>query len=148
MEENEKCYSRMLPLNRLISSEEVLKDIEDITLRVNSVVGHAYKFIRLYFLYQLENDMSLPKIDRSWIKKVFALFSTSPKSGRKRENELSEFYKQYYLNIQEDNEVNSYGLKEVLTRETITIKTAVENHVKNTFHNCRNFHCPIYILFC
>lgn len=127
------AYSRQLPLKNIIGNTDILGGIEDLVLRTNHMIRETYQFLRLYFLYLLENKKELPIIDGELIPIIFTLISdridkTKPSHTR---DCMFEFYDSHYSNIQ-TRKVKSVSVK-ILDYEVITIITCIENHIKNSF---------------
>ena len=120
-------------MKTITTNPRIVERIKDIVIDTNHIVRETYQFIRLYFLFLLENDQNLPRIDRSFIKGVFSVVST-PKGGGKpspHKEVLTAFYAEHYQDIQ-TIKVTAVN-KGILDHEATTIVTAVENHIKGSF---------------
>lgn len=132
MEEKERYvyYSRKIPLKNIVVDPEMYQDA---IFRTNEVVRQTYQFLRMYVLYLFENNLEIPKINRSFIKVIFSLVSMR-RANSNVTKELLDFYNQHYLPLQPEK-VNGKKLKDVLNGEKTNIVTAIENHIKNHFYD-------------
>ena len=58
-------------INNMIKDQTILPIINDLVNRTNKIVIHAYQFIKLYCIYQYENNIQFPVIDKEFIGDVF-----------------------------------------------------------------------------
>ena len=127
-------YTRKIPIRQLTTDNDILDRINDLVFRTNNVVRETYQFLRLYFLWLLENNIELPTINRSLLKMIFTVISyrqnTSRNDCETKEN-IELFYNDIYSKLQR-TKVQAPN-KDILDYEITDIITNVENHIKGSF---------------
>ena len=73
--------------------------INHLVFEMNDLVIHAYQFIRLYVLYQYNNNLPLPDIDETFILYSIKTLGNRDNRGKKgKDTELLEILEQFYNN--------------------------------------------------
>ena len=103
-------------INNMIRDISILPIINDLVNRTNKIVIHAYQFIKLYCIYQYENNIQFPAIDKEFICDVFKVLTIRKcNKGGYTENTIPEklkgllnFYKTHYANTISNNKTIYY----------------------------------------
>jgi hypothetical protein len=129
-------------INNMIKDNTILPIINDLVNRTNKIVIHAYQFIKLYCIYQYENNIQFPVIDKEFICDVFKVLTIRKcNSGGYTENNmptqlkgLTTFYKTHYANTISNNDTIYYDkLSYVLPYEAIDMVTNINNNIQEHF---------------
>jgi len=129
-------------INNMIKDHTILPIINDLVNRTNKIVIHAYQFIKLYCIYQYENNIQFPVIDKEFICDVFKVLTIRKcnSGGYTEENMpiqlkcLTTFYKTHYANTIYNNETIYYDkLSYVLPYEAIDMTTNINNNIQEHF---------------
>ena len=129
-------------INNMIKDQTILPIINDLVNRTNKIVIHAYQFIKLYCIYQYENNIQFPVIDKAFICDVFKVLTIRKcnKGGYTEKNMpiqlkcLTTFYKTHYANTIYNNETIYYDkLSYVLPYEAIDMTTNINNNIQKHF---------------
>ena len=62
-------------INNMMKDKTILPIINDLVNRTNKIVIYAYQFIKLYCIYQYENNIQFPVIDKEFICDVFKVLT-------------------------------------------------------------------------
>ena len=54
-------------INNIIRDQETLKIINNLAIKTNKIVIHAYNFIKLYCIHLFENNLDFPEFDKEYI---------------------------------------------------------------------------------
>jgi len=132
-----QCYCRILPAKEILDIDH-LNQVEECVIRTNEIIRETYQYIKAFCLYQLENSLSMPEIDRSFIKIAFSLICDRKRTGGVKPDEilffqLESFYQEHYRSVQQERFM-SVG-KDILDAEIIQMITAIENHIKTHFYD-------------
>ena len=129
-------------INNMIKDQTILPIINDLVNRTNKIVIHAYQFIKLYCIYQYENNLQFPVIDKEFIGDVFKVLTIRKcNKGGYTENTIPDklkglinFYKTHYANTISNNETIYYDkLSYVLPYEAIDMTTNINNNIQEHF---------------
>ena len=129
-------------INNIIKDTTILPIIHDLVNRTNKIVIHAYQFIKLYCIYQYENNLQFPVIDKEFIGDVFKVLTIRKcNQGGYTENnipdklkELTNFYKTNYATTISNNETIYYDkLSYILPYEAIDMVTNIKNNIQEHF---------------
>ena len=129
-------------INNMIKDHTILPIINDLVNRTNKIVIHAYQFIKLYCIYQYENNIQFPVIDKEFICDVFKVLTIRKcnSGGYTEENMptqlkgLTTFYKTHYANTISNNDTIYYDkLSYVLPYEAIDMTTNINNNIQEHF---------------
>lgn len=124
-----------VPLRKILKHyDEIIPKIEDTVLRVNKFATLGYEFIKLYVLYQYENKLELPKINKIFIKTIFSLLGQGSNKGRKSQipDDLQEFYDEVFTEIYPDK-INSIHLSYILPILIDEMIRCIETNTKTNF---------------
>lgn len=126
-------YCRRLPAKLLID-KKYLEEIHKLVKITSCIIRETYQFIKAYALFQLENDLPLETIDRSFIKQVFRLISNVSKRGKqpKIPDSLRNFYDNFYVSKQLER--FDAPNKDLLNAEIVQMITAINNHIKGNLY--------------
>ena len=129
-------------INNMMKDKTILPIINDLVNRTNKIVIHAYQFIKLYCIYQYENNIQFPVIDKEFICDVFKVLTIRKcnSGGYTEENMptqlkgLTTFYKTHYANTISNNDTIYYDkLSYVLPYEAIDMTTNINNNIQEHF---------------
>ena len=131
-------------LKNIIKDNTVLPIIEELVIRINKIVIHAYQFLKLYLLHLYENNKSFPELDKDYISDIFKVI-TKRKCGSGGYTEknmpsqlkiLTNFYNSHYSQtISDSNDDILYydKLSYILPYESIDMITNINNNVQEHF---------------
>ena len=129
-------------INNIIKDPTILPIINDLVIRTNKIVIHAYQFIKLYLIYHYDNNIPFPIIDKNFICDVFKVLTIRKcnTGGYTKENMppqlkgLLHFYKTHYSTTISNNETIYYDkLSYVLPYEAIDMTTNINNNIQEHF---------------
>ena len=129
-------------INNVIRDNNSLKIINDLTIKTNKMVIHAYQFIKLYCLHLFDNNLTIPKLDKEFICDVFKVI-TIRKCGSggytigkmpQQLKDLTNFYNEHYSKLLDGNEILYYDkMSYILAYEAIDMETNIENIIRVYF---------------
>ncbi|ATZ80118.1 hypothetical protein BMW23_0056 [Bodo saltans virus] len=129
-------------IHKLIKDKMVLSIIDELVVRVNKIVIHAYQFNKLFCSYLYNNHFPLPFLDKEYICDIFRVI-TKRKCGKGGYTEdkmpvqlkiLNDFYKNHYSKLVQPTEILYYdGLSYILAYEAIDIITNINNNIEMHF---------------
>jgi len=108
--------------------------IEDLCLRTNTIIKYTYYFLKLYLTHLFNSEKVFPHININFIRYIYTFVSTI-KSSRECKTEIKDV-------INFNNKVFSKfnlpyksrdGLTNILSYESETIVTCIENNIKENF---------------
>lgn len=129
-------------IKNIIRDDSVLPIINDIVIRTNKIVIHAYNFIKLYFIHLYHKKKDIPLIDKDFICHVFKVITKRKcnSGGYTEDNmpeqlkELTQFYKKHYKKTIDKNEELYYDkMSYILAYEAIDIEKNINNNVQEHF---------------
>ena len=126
-------------LNKITNNIDVINIINDAVYRTNNIVSHTYNFLKLYFLYLYNNNISFPYINRSFILLIMSQVSKKiTNQGRINNNiekeKINKFYLENYKElITEDNLVNNKNLSYILNYEADNIIKNINTNITKHF---------------
>jgi len=116
--------------------------INDIVVKVNKIVIHAYQFLKLYLIHLYNNKKEFPTINEDFICYIFIVL-TIRKCGSggytdhtmpKQLKELTKFYNEYYKPLTINDEIIYYDkLNYVLAYEAIDIEKNINVNISEHF---------------
>lgn len=126
----------------VLHTKDTLATINDLVIKTNKIVIRACNFIKLYYLYLYENNLTFPIIDKNFICDVFkSITIRKNKSGSLSIDELSEqlinlqnFYNNHFIHTLDKDDILYYDkLNYILAYEAIDIEKNVNNNIKEHF---------------
>jgi hypothetical protein len=129
-------------IKNIIRDEKILPHINDLTIRTNKIVIHAYQFLKLYLLHLYENNQPFPVLDKEYICDIFKVITRRKcnSGGYTEENMpkqlriLTDFYNNHYLLTISNNEILYYDkLPYILAYEAIDMITNITNNIQENF---------------
>jgi len=144
--ENNENYDYMKTVKNniynVIRDNNSLKIINELTIKTNKMVIHAYQFIKLYCLHLFDNNLPIPKLDKEFICDVFKVI-TIRKCGSggytiekmpQQLKDLTNFYNEHYSKLLDGNEILYYDkMSYILAYEAIDMETNIENIIRVYF---------------
>jgi hemerythrin len=127
-------------LKSIIKDSSSLNKINDAVIIVNKIVIHTYNFLKLYYLYEYDNNR-IVDINKKLINTIMKIMCNRDKRGKKPnkdtaklKTELKKFFTNHYKPLMDTNEELSYtNLNTVLDYEATDIMTNVTNHISEHF---------------
>jgi hypothetical protein len=129
-------------LDNIILDKEDKEVIDDLVIRTNKIVIHAYQFIKLFCIWRLQENRKLPLITKDFISNVFKIVtirkikngSSISKGNKKIMNELKDFYKNVYSKTVNTKEKIYYDkLCYILPYEAIDMVTNINVNIQEHF---------------
>jgi hypothetical protein len=129
-------------INNIIRNDTILPIINDLAIRTNKIVIHAYQFLKLYLLHLYENNQPFPILDKEYICDIFKVITKRRcNTGGYTEDKmplqlrtLTEFYTKYYSSTIANNEILYYDkLPYILAYEAIDMFTNITNNIQLHF---------------
>ena len=121
-------------IKNIIRDHETLKIINNLAIKTNKIVIHAYNFIKLYCIHLFENNLDFPEFDKEYIMDVFKAITTRKcgSGGYTKDNmpqqlkELTEFFEKHYKDTMVPNEELLYDkMSYILAYEAIDMTTNI-----------------------
>ncbi len=121
-------------INNIIHDQETLKIINNLAIKTNKIVIHAYQFIKLYCIHLFENNLDFPEFDKEYIMDVFKSITTRKcgSGGYTKDNmpqqlkELTDFFEEHYKDTMVPNEELLYDkMSYILAYEAIDMTTNI-----------------------
>ena len=131
------CYARVLPLKNILTIKEIAA-IERLVLIKSEIIRHCYQYLKLFFVYCMENNLSFPVVDESFIRtiiKLVAIRSSTNPGTCILEDEMTRFYKKHYKPIQVQPKYSAIGMNDIIHDVVTQIITNIENHIQGHFYN-------------
>ena len=133
-----KCCKTQL--KNITKDSFVIDRIKDAVIRSNHIIITTYQFIKAYYLYQYDNELDLPTIDKNFIDKCFKVVSKRTGGGRpiKVDNkslleQLTSFYNDQFAEVLDEEKVKNLKLNQVLAYAKVSMMTAFTNNIKIHF---------------
>ena len=129
-------------IKNIIRDDNILQLINDLTIRTNKIVIHAYQFLKLYLLHLYENNQPFPVLDKEYICDIFKVITKRKcnSGGYTEENMpnqlrmLTDFYNNHYSLTISNNEILYYDkLPYILAYEAIDMITNITNNIQENF---------------
>ena len=129
-------------INNIIRDQETLKIINNLAIKTNKIVIHAYQFIKLYCIHLFENNLDFPEFDKEYILDVFKSITTRKcgSGGYTKDNmpqqlkELTEFFEEHYKDTMVPNEELLYDkMSYILPYEAIDMTTNIYINVRERY---------------
>ena len=127
-------------LKNIVKDQNSLNRIKYAVLKINYIMTCTYQFIKLFCLFELKNNSSLPNIDINFIDKCVKTISIGDKRGRPTSSKntqlvdkLDIFYEQEFKNLYKNDLTNTTKLNQILNFSKVQIVTAFENNIKAHF---------------
>jgi hypothetical protein len=113
---------------------------------MNRIIIHTYNFLKLYILSFYRDDKSLPIINEKLIVLIIKTIFKADNRGRKFSDDseelmlrLKQFHVKHYLPLMVDDKDLSYtNLSQMIEYESVTIITALKNHIQEHFEDFVN----------
>lgn len=131
-----------------IQHQDKINFIQNIVINVNNLRFHILQFTKLYFLYLLKLNKSLPVLHRDFFSCVVRVLTVS-KSKRKPflknkdlSEEVSNFYNSHYKKLInfEEQDINIDGIQNTVRYMITDIVTDYENNIKmRYFDHVKNY---------
>ncbi len=131
-------------IKNIVRNESTILKLNDLVTNTNKIIIHAYNFIKLFFIYQYENNKEFSLIDKEFICDVFKVI-TQRKCGSggyrddnmpKQQKELVDFYNNHYKKTVDKNEILYYDkLSYILAYEAIDMEKILMLISKNILYN-------------
>lgn len=120
---------------------EHIEYINQMAIRINKIVIHSYFFIKMYFIYLYDNNISFPLVDEDFIKFVFTIVTVrDEKRGQTSYDKFSplmkhmtEFFNIYYKPTMNGEIIKYDKLSYSLAYEAIDMVTNINNNIKEHF---------------
>jgi len=149
---DKKCLPKYKTFKNTANNLDPIDDFfditEDICFRTSKIVRYTYYFIKLYFTDLFENKKNFPIINDDLIRYIYSFVSTI-KSDRKCKTYISDIdtfnddvFSDLGLSLPSRD-----GLTQILTYETTTIITCIENNIKNNFKAHFNKYINILLMY-
>ena len=131
-------------LKNIIKDNTILPIIEELVIRTNKIVIHAYQFLKLYLLHLYENKKSFPELTKDYISDIFKVI-TKRKCGSGGYTEknmpsqlkiLTNFYNSHYSQTtsESNDDILYYDkLSYILPYESIDMITNINNNIQEHF---------------
>jgi hypothetical protein len=126
-----------LPLKHILKNPDInLPKITHSVVTCNKIIINSYLFIKLYFLHLLQQNLSLPKLDKLFVNSVMKTICVKPSTGKPNEktrilkDSLSTFYNSHFKPLISDLSLEYKNLNTVLNYLTIDVITMYENNIK------------------
>ena len=116
--------------------------INQLVIKVNKIVIHAYQFIKLYIIHLYNTNKPFPIIDKDYISDIFRVLTIRMcnKGGCTDENmpdqlkELTKFYKEHYYPLIIKDDIQYYDkLSYILAYEAIDMVTNIDVNIQEHF---------------
>ena len=129
-------------IKNVIQDENLLNNINDIVIRTNKIVIHAYQFLKLYLLDLYKNNKSFPIIDKEFICDIFKVITIRKcNTGGYTEDKmpeqqklLQEFYNKEYKETIHNDEIIYYDkMSYILAYEAIDMETNINVNIQEHF---------------
>lgn len=157
MEEKEKppdiykCKKHIL--KNIVKNDLVLVRIKEAVIKMNKAIIVVYQFMKAFYLYQLKNNKTIPRITKKYIKNCFLVCcendNRGPPLGQNTINELKpmiDYYNQHFSKIIDEkpkinklNQVKNYYITSMITAFNNNISIHFINrifrYVNKTFPN-------------
>ena len=134
---NYKCIK--CSLKNIVNEKEILIKINKVVDRCNKITINVYQFLKLYILYEYENENNFPKINSELILNIVKIVTYNEnKSGRKIKetnksfNKLKKFYDQNFEKLLFEK-INYSNLSHIFRYVCVDIVTNVNNNIINNF---------------
>ena len=129
-------------LKNIVKNQETINIINELAIKTNKIVIHAYNFIKLYCLYLYKENKPLPTFDKDYISDVFKVITIRKcRTGGYRDDNMPEqldtltkFYKEHYKSSVDVNEKLYYDkLSYILAYEAIDVTTNITNNIRGHY---------------
>ncbi len=129
-------------IKNIIQDHETLKIINNLAIKTNKIVIHAYNFIKLYCIHLFENNLNFPEFNKEYIMDVFKVITTRKcgSGGYTKDNmpqqlkELTEFFEEHYKDTMDLNEELLYDkMSYILAYEAIDMTTNIYINVREHY---------------
>ncbi len=129
-------------IKNIIQDHETLKIINNLAIKTNKIVIHAYNFIKLYCIHLFENNLNFPEFNKEYIMDVFKVITTRKcgSGGYTKDNmpqqlkELTEFFEEHYKDTMVPNEELLYDkMSYILAYEAIDMTTNIYINVREHY---------------
>lgn len=131
-----KCVK--IPIKSVLKHTDInLPKIHNTVSRANDIVIHTLNFIKLYTIYQFEQNNELPTINKEFVNSVMKIMCNEKSKGRPPKQEIKELKEKltkfknsfYPLNP----ELDYTHMNTILDYLTIDIITMYENNIKQRY---------------
>lgn len=120
----------VLPLKFIIRYKSLIHKINDLTIKLNSIVKSAYQFLRCYVLYCYKNKITY-EINSKFIKRCIDVLGFT--HGKRKQDNITWFYENefqpMYSHILTDYNLLPHFFNDIVTE----IETAINNNVQEHF---------------
>lgn len=129
-------------IKNVVWEDSTIEITNDLVIRTNKIVIHAYQFMKLYFLHLYENNYKFHLIDKEFILDVFKTITIRQcGSGGYNANNmptqlelLTNFYEGHYKQTIVEDDILYYDkMSYILSYEAITMETCIGNNIKLHF---------------
>lgn len=143
-------------LKNIIKYDETEELINEVVINVNNIIIHTFHFIKLYYIYQYENQGYADTINYDLVKNIMKIICSKEKQNKKGRkpkesikklrNNLEIFYNNHYKPLLTgENNLYFTHLNTLLDYETEKILTCFENHISLHFYDFFNRYVNILI---
>jgi len=128
-----------IPLKTILVNCDTMQPlINHLVFEMNDLVIHTYQFIRLYVLYQYNNNLPLPDVDETFILYSIKTLGNRDNRGKKgKDTELLEileqFYKTEYQPLLNHVKTNLKHTTYLLPYLSTQIHTSLSNNIQEHF---------------
>ena len=134
--------------NNLNVTEEVSDKIENLCIETSKIVRYTYYFLKLYFTDLFEHKKEFPIIDDQLIRYIYSFVSTikSKTKCKTYVDDINTFNDDVFSKLGVSLPSRD-GLTQILTYETTTIITCIENNIKNNLFAHFNKYINILLMY-
>lgn len=132
-----KCFK--CPLSSIIRKQKDIHIIDDAVKRMNQIVIHTYRFLKLYCINKYHTTNDLPNINRDLIIGIMKTIASSNRKAnfqsksKKIMDELNNFNKNVYSKISGKLNLSYANLSQMIYDQSTQIMTALKNHIQEHF---------------
>ena len=140
--ENYKVYK--VKFKNIINNNNDFNVILDACKRSNEIITHVYQFLRLFILDKYNKNLSIPKIDKDFVKTCFKVLSKESAGPKLKGNnltiltEFTEFYNKNYASLCFNKKFDSNNLSQIISYSCTDIITNIENNIILNFEKYIN----------
>lgn len=126
----------VVPLKTIIKDQNLLPKVNDLVIRLNSLVKTSYQFIRCYVLYCYKNNFSY-EINEEFIKQCISILCINnprkPYSNQRLLSQITWVYNNEFQPIFNHVKVNQEHFSNFITDIINEINTSINNNIQEHF---------------
>jgi len=134
-----ECKTYKSSFNKFIKNNDLKLCLEDAIVRTNKITSLTYDFLKLYIIYNHENNIELPNITKDFIRDCHRVICKKTLRGRvsKKNNDyLLTFYNEHFLPlISNFKQPDKSNLTQILKYESEKMVICYENAIKTNYFN-------------